>query len=89
MLGVVIWTCQHTGQAIVWCSDGRDLAHFDGAGAAASAGLVAVGDLVEVSFGAAAPLRRAASLRLVEAGYMPEVAQHLHSAVRRHAIAAA
>ena len=89
MLGVVIWTCQRTGQAIVLCSDGRDLAHFDGPGAGNGQERVAAGDLVEMSFYAGVAVRRCASLRLIESGYMPDVADHLRRAGRRKAIAAA
>ena len=60
MLGVVIWTCQRTGQAIVLCSDGRDLAHFDGPGAGNGQERVAAGDLVEMSFCAGVAVRRCA-----------------------------
>lgn len=89
MLGVVIWSCQRTGRAIVWCSDGRDLAHFDGAGCPGPAEVLAAGDLVEVAFAPGLPVRRCTRLRLLESGYMPEVADQLHRAGSRHAFAAA
>lgn len=82
MLGVVIWSCQRTGRAIVWCSDHRDLAHYEGAAVG-----IAAGDLVEVTFTPEKSIRRCAAMRLVEAAYMPEVAQELRG--RRRAIAAA
>ncbi|MEH7829174.1 hypothetical protein [Gemmobacter denitrificans] len=85
MLGVVIWSCQRTGRAIVWCSDHRDLAHYDGAGT--SVLRIEVGDLVEVTLMREKSVRRCVDMKLVEAAYMPEVAQNLRG--RPAAIAAA
>ncbi|GGW21717.1 hypothetical protein GCM10011452_03430 [Gemmobacter lanyuensis] len=87
MLGVVIWSCQTTGKAIIWCADHGDLAHFDGAGSMTGAVMVSAGDLVDVTLMRSSAVRRCARLELVEAGYMPEIADHLRT--RPRAIAAA
>ncbi len=88
MLGVVIWTCQNSGRAIIWCSDHRELAHFDGKSDGHGPVMkIEVGDLVEATFMPTRPIRRCTSLKLVEANYMPSVATELTA--RPHAIAAA
>lgn len=87
MLGVVIWNCHRTGRAIVWCSDHRDLAHYDGPAAGTEPLRIDVGDLVEMSFLPDSSVRRCADLRLIEQGYMPDVVSELRG--RRTAIAAA
>ena len=87
MLGVVIWSCQTTGKAIIWCADHGDLAHFDGTGSNPAQILVAVGDLVHVTLIRSSAVRRCARLELVEQGYMPEITDHLRT--RPRAIAAA
>lgn len=87
MLGVVIWSCQETGRAIVWCADHRDLAHYDGAPVAGTRVIVQVGDLVEVSLMADKAVRRCAGLKMVEPGYFPDIVEELKG--RTRAIAAA
>lgn len=87
MLGVVIWSCHETGRAIVWCADHRDLAHYDGATRGGLRVIVQVGDLVEVSLMADKAVRRCAGLKMVEAGYFPDIAEELKG--RTRAIAAA
>ena len=87
MLGVVIWCCQTTGRAIIWCADHGDLAHFDGVPARADGPVLVVGDLVEIDLQVLGSVRRAARLRMVEAGYMPEILDSLTA--RRRPIAAA
>lgn len=90
MLGVVIWACQKSGRAIVWCADHRDLAHYDARSSVSGKLRIDAGDLVEVSLVSDKSVRRCVGLRLVEAGYMPEVAAELkHAGRRRLAIAAA
>jgi len=89
MLGVVIWACQRTGKAIVWCADHRDLAHFDAASTISGKLRIEVGDLVEVALVSGRSVRRCASLKLVEANYMPEVANELKVAGRRRRLAIA
>lgn len=79
MLGVVIWCCHTTGRAILWCADHRDLAHFDARSAGMTPIRVNVGDLVEMSLRSEATVRRCVDLRLVEAGYMPEIADELRN----------
>ncbi|WP_149142996.1 hypothetical protein [Gemmobacter caeruleus] len=87
MLGVVIWSCQETGRAIIWCADHRDLAHYDGPPRGVTRIGVEVGDLVELSFQPGNAARRCHALRLVEPGYFPEIAEELKG--NRRAIAAA
>lgn len=87
MLGVVIWTCDKTGRAIIWCSDHRELAHYEGGRAQAGAPRIEVGDLVEATLSPAHPVRRCLSLRMFEQAYMPGVAAELKG--RSIAIAAA
>lgn len=89
MLGVVIWSCQRTGRAIVWCSDHRDLAHYDGPAQGTSRVRIEVGDLVEVALMSEKSVRRCVSMKLIEAAYMPEVASELKCQSRRQAIAIA
>lgn len=87
MLGVVIWSCQRTGRAIVWCSDHRDLAHYDGSAPGKPPARIDVGDLVEMAFVEDCSVRRCTDLRVIEQGYMPDVVSELRG--RRTAIAAA
>ena len=87
MLGVVIWCCQSTGRAIIWCADHGDLAHFDGFTPRADRIVLGVGDLVDVEVQMLGSVRRCARLRVVEAGYMPEILDSLTE--RRRPIAAA
>lgn len=87
MLGVVIWRCKNTGRAIIWCSDHRDLAHYDGEVAGEAALSIEVGDLVEATLMPSRSVRRCIDLKLVEAAYMPGVAHELTG--RKQAIAAA
>ena len=87
MLGVVIWSCQSTGRAIIWCADHRDLAHYERPAVSATRISVEAGDLVEVVLMTERSVRRCVSMKLVEAAYMPEVAAELKG--RRQAIAAA
>ncbi len=82
MLGVVIWSCQETGRAIVWCADHRDLAHYGGANLN-----IQVGDLVQVTLKSDSAVRRCQSMKLVEQGYFPDIAEELKG--RTRAIAAA
>ncbi len=87
MLGVVIWSCRETGRAIVWCADHRDLAHYDGAPRGLTRVCVEAGDLVEVALMSDSAIRRCRSLKMVEPGYFPEIANELKG--RTRAIAAA
>jgi hypothetical protein len=87
MLGVVIWSCKVSGRAIVWCSDSKDLAYYEGRKLQRGpASIIETGDLVEVQIAPKGPLRRATVMRLVEAGYMPDLVDSLQV---RTAIAAA
>lgn len=87
MLGVVIWSCKVSGRAIVWCSDSKDLAYYEGRRLQRGpAPIIETGDLVEVTIAPRGILRRCTSLRLVEAGYMPDL---VHTLQTRAAIAAA
>lgn len=79
MLGVVIWCCHTTGRAILWCADHRDLAHFDARSTGMTPISVDVGDLVEMSLHTEGTVRRCMALRLIEAGYMPEIADDLRN----------
>lgn len=87
MLGVVIWSCRETERAIVWCADHRDLAHYEGTPRGLTRLGVEAGDLVEVAFKSDSAVRRCKSLKMVERGYFPEIAEELRG--RRRAIAAA
>lgn len=82
MLGVVIWSCQETGRAIVWCADHRDLAHYDGASRSGSRVGVQVGDLVEVSLMTEKAVRRCTGIKMIEAGYLPDIAENLKGRTR-------
>lgn len=78
MLGLVIWQCQNSGRAIVWCSDHRELAYFDGK---PRLGRVVepldIGDLVEVEIRSHGATRRCVSLRLLQAAFLPNVVDDL------------
>lgn len=87
MLGVVIWSCQDTGRAIIWCADHRDLAHYDGVPRGKTRISVTVGDLVEVSLMTDRSVRRCLTLKMVEPAYFPDIAEELKG--RTRAIAAA
>jgi hypothetical protein len=87
MLGVVIWSCKASGRAIVWCSDSKDLAYYEGRKLQRGpAPIIETGDLVEVEIATRGILRRATKLHLIEAGYMPDLVDSLNV---RTAIAAA
>lgn len=78
MLGLVIWQCQNSGRAIVWCSDHRELAYFDGKpkpGRVVEA--LDIGDLVEVEIKSQGSTRRCISLKLLQAAFLPNVVDDL------------
>lgn len=89
MLGVVIWACQQSGRAIVWCADHRDLAHYDARSSVSGRLRIDAGDLVEVSLAGDSAVRRCVGLRLVEVGYMPDIAANLKHAGRRRRLSIA
>ena len=66
MLGVVIWSCQRTGRAIVWCADHRELAHDDGPAQGTSR------VRIEVGYGLEGALPDATANRIIEEDIVPQ-----------------
>lgn len=75
MRGVIIWHCETTDRAVVWCDDSGDLAYAGGKQAWANPGRsVAIGDYVAFELQPQAGTRSCKNLRLIEQGIAPELA---------------
>lgn len=76
MIGVVLWSEQSLGKAVIWCDDQGDLAFYSGADGAALTEL-RPGDWVEFDITLSGKFRIAENLRvLIEQG-SPGLADHL------------
>lgn len=65
MYGVVLWSDQVDGKAVIWCEDHGDLAYFNGALDGAQMPDIGAGDLVQFDLRQEARVRRACNPRLV------------------------
>ncbi len=65
MYGVVLWSDQTDGKAVIWCEDHGDLAYFNGALDGARMPDMDAGDLVQFDLWQDARVRRATNPRLV------------------------
>jgi hypothetical protein len=75
MRGVVIWHCETTRRAVVWCDDSGDLAYAgDRSAWAVPAQKVAIGDYVAFDLRPLNSMRSCANMRLIEKGHAPELA---------------
>lgn len=79
MRGVIIWHCQNTLRAVVWCDDSGQLAYASDAMAWANPKQqVAIGDYVAFDLRASATARNCANLRLIEQGHAPDLVDVLY-----------
>ncbi len=79
MRGVVIWHCQNTRRAVVWCDDSGELAYAsDGKAWVNPMQQVAIGDYVAFDLRSSVATRSCANLRLIEQGHAPDLAGVLH-----------
>jgi cold shock CspA family protein len=65
MYGVVLWSDQADGKAVIWCEDHGDLAYFNGMIDGAPMPDMDAGDLVHFDLWQDARVRRASNLQLV------------------------
>lgn len=86
MIGVVVWSNEKRGKAVIWCEDQGALAYLEGVGnLAAGAGWPVAGDLVEMESVVEGGLRLARAVRLLSQG----AGAALPQALRDHAEGAA
>ncbi len=79
MRGVIIWHCQNTRRAVVWCDDSGELAYASDAMAWANpTQQVAIGDYVAFDLRSSAAARNCANLRLIEHGHAPDLVDVLY-----------
>jgi hypothetical protein len=79
MRGVVIWHCQDSRRAVVWCDDSGELAYAgDRKAWASSVQKVLIGDYVAFDLSPESASRTCTNLRLIESGHAPELAGILH-----------
>jgi hypothetical protein len=79
MRGVVIWHCQDTRRAVVWCDDSGELAYAsDGRAWSNPFQSVSIGDYVAFDLRPTSASRTCSNLRLIESGHAPELAGILH-----------
>jgi hypothetical protein len=75
MRGVIIWHCQNTRRAVVWCDDSGELAYAsDGKAWLNPFQRVAIGDYVAFDLRPSVASRSCANLRLLEQGVAPDLA---------------
>ncbi len=80
MHGVIIWYCEKTGRAVVWCDDSGDLAYAGGfADWRAPTQVVAIGDYVAFEMRLSGGSRSCMNLRLLEKGLAPDLADALRT----------
>jgi hypothetical protein len=79
MRGVIIWHCQNTRRAVVWCDDSGELAYANGGRAWLNPGQsVSIGDYVAFDLRPSVSARSCTNLRLIESGHAPDLAGILH-----------
>lgn len=72
MRGVIIWHCQNTRRAVVWCDDSGELAYAsDDMAWANPKQPVAIGDYVAFDLRSSVSARSCANLRLIEQAHAP------------------
>jgi hypothetical protein len=79
MRGVIIWHCQNTRRAVVWCDDSGELAYASGGKSWINPfQRIAIGDYVAFELQPSSTSRSCVNLRLLEQGLAPELAGELH-----------
>jgi hypothetical protein len=74
MRGIIIWHCQETHRAVVWCDDSGDLAYAsDSCAWTYPRQKVSIGDYVAFDLRPTANSRTCVNLRLIESGQATEL----------------
>lgn len=73
MFGVVLWSSQSEGKAVIWCEDHGDLAFYNADSDAHHDAILGfdAGDLVQFELSQEKYMRRASNARLVKEGQFP------------------
>jgi len=79
MFGVVLWSSQAEGKAVIWCEDHGDLAFFNATDEDMHDALFGfgAGDLVQFDLQQERLMRRASNPRLVSEGQFPDLPDSL------------